>query len=76
MSLALRPRPQTRHLGEACAIIGLLSDRKAVSRAAYLLKFAGPHGWTYRDIMRQRIARARERIAIIREHRNGRPFSE
>jgi hypothetical protein len=71
MSLALRPRPQTRHLGESCAIIGLLSDRKAVSRAAYLLRFAGPHGWTYRDIMRQRIARARERIAIIREHRNG-----
>lgn len=76
MSLALRPRPQTPHLGESCAIDGLLDDRKAVSRAAYLLQFAGPYGWVYRDTMRHRIARARERIAIIREHRNGRPFPE
>ena len=72
MSLALRPRPQTRHLGEACAIIGLLSDRKAVSSAAHLMQFVAPDcRWIHRDIMRQRIARARERIAIIREHRNG-----
>jgi len=71
MSLALRPAPKTPHLGEEIAIRGLMHDREAVSRAAYLLQHAGPYGWIYRDSMRRRIARARERIAIIREHRNG-----
>jgi hypothetical protein len=76
MSLALRPRPQSPHIGEACAILGLLDDRAAVSRAAYLLQFAGQHRWIYRDTMRQRIARARERIKTIREHRRGYSFSQ
>jgi hypothetical protein len=71
MSLALRPAPKTPHLGEEMAIRGLLRDREAVSRAAYLIQFAGPHAEIYRDQIRARRARARERIVTIREHRNG-----